>query len=298
VKHRTVRNHFAEFTSKDIPVSKVDGVMVNDFHHFLITKKGISNNTTIKYVRSVGKILNIADEKNYIVKSPMKQYKVKQEKKRSKSLTREELKAIEGLDLSHESDRSFDIVRDSFVFCCYTGLSYSDVKRLKMSQISESKGIKIVLYNRKKNDRESGFLLLDEPVAIIDKYAEERKILNSDLVMPVFSNQQSNKALKTIQKLAGIDPDRINLTFHVSRHTFASTVTLREGLDISRVSKAMGHSSIKQTEHYAELLPDNVIEDMIALRDRLRKAKEDELSEAKEDDPIGPPIDFAKLRVI
>jgi len=281
VKHRTVRNHFADFIGKDMPVSKVDGNVLNDFHHYLRTKKGISNNTTMKYVYSLGQVLNIADEKNYILKTPMRQYKPKKEKKRPRSLTRDELHRIEELDLSHEKRKSLDVVRDSFIFCCYTGLSYSDIKKLTLDRIEDRDGEKILMYNRKKNQKEAGTVLFDEPLAILNKYAEWREITNTKLVMPVLSNPKSNLKLKTIQEMARISLERINLTFHVSRHTFASAVTLREGLDMSKVSSALGHSSIAQTEQYAELLTDDVIEGMKVLRDRLRQQKQERPSSAK-----------------
>jgi site-specific recombinase XerD len=137
-------------------------------------------------------------------------------------------------------------VRDIFVFSCFTGLAYVDVKNLKEKDIRSSfDGMLWIMKKRQKTNIQSNILLLEIPKMILGKYKDK---LQNENVLPVLSNQKMNSYLKEIADLCGIEQ---NLTFHLARHTFATTVTLSKGVPIETVSKMLGHSDIKTTQIYA-----------------------------------------------
>ena len=158
-------------------------------------------------------------------------------------------------------------MRDIFVFCCYTGLSYADVKKLTRSEITAGiDGEQWVFTHRKKNDNSSRIPLLKPALQIIAKYKDHPKCVNGDIVLPVLSNQKMNSYLKEIADACDITQ---NLTFHLSRHTFATTVTLTNGVPIESVSKMLGHVDIKTTQHYAKVIDTKVSQDMKSLKRKL-----------------------------
>ncbi len=160
-----------------------------------------------------------------------------------------------------------DQVRDSFLFSCYTGLAYVDVKKLKRSEIEKGIDGKLWIYtHRQKTDSLSRIPLLQTALGIIKKYEEHPQCIADDLLLPVISNQKMNAYLKEIADVCGIDK---LLTFHIARHTFATTVTLNNGVPIETVAKMMGHSSIKTTQIYAKVLDHKISDDMEILRSKL-----------------------------
>ncbi len=160
-------------------------------------------------------------------------------------------------------------VRDVFLFCCFTGLAYADIKKLKMSQIRKGvDGEYWIFTNRQKTDERSAIPLLPVAIKLIERYANHPLRLNKDMPLSVPSNQKMNDYLKEIAGVCEIDKI---LTSHIARHTFATTVTLSNGVPIESVSKMLGHSSIRQTQHYAKILDVKVSEDMLALRQKLER---------------------------
>ncbi len=158
-------------------------------------------------------------------------------------------------------------VRDVFLFCCFTGLAYADVKKLKKSQIKKGvDGEQWIFTNRQKTDTRSAIPLLPAAIKLIEKYANHSLCINKDIPFPVPSNQKMNDYLKEIAGVCGIDKI---LTFHIARHTFATTITLSNGVPIASVSKMLGHSSLKQTQHYAKILDVKVSADMLLLKQKL-----------------------------
>ena len=158
-------------------------------------------------------------------------------------------------------------VRDIFLFCCYTGLAYADIKKLKRSEIVIGvDGERWIFTSRQKTDTPSKIPLLPTALEIIGKYENHPLCLNKNLLMPVLSNQKMNDYLKQIADLSGIDKV---LTFHIARHTFATTITLSNGVPIETVSKMLGHRSLRTTQHYAKILDLKVSEDMMVLKGKL-----------------------------
>ena len=170
------------------------------------------------------------------------------------------------------ADKSFDIdrlsqVRDVFLFCCFTGLAYVDIKKLKISEITKGvDGGLWIFTNRQKTETRSAIPLLPTATQLIKKYSDHPLCINKDMPLPVPSNQKMNGYLKEIAAMCGIDKI---LTSHIARHTFATTITLSNGVPIETVSKMLGHSSIKQTQHYAKILDLKVSADMLLLKQKL-----------------------------
>ncbi|HAI44649.1 MAG TPA: recombinase, partial [Maribacter sp.] len=159
-----------------------------------------------------------------------------------------------------------DQVRDIFVFCCFTGLAYADVKKLTNADIViGSDGEKWIKTRRTKTDTRSNIPILPIALAIIEKYEDDELLKEKDLVLPVLSNQKMNSYIKEIADCCGIVK---NLTFHLARHTFATTVTLTNGVPIESVSKMLGHTNLRTTQHYAKILDMKVGKDMAVLRNK------------------------------
>ncbi|MGL4227986.1 MAG: site-specific integrase, partial [Tannerellaceae bacterium] len=160
-------------------------------------------------------------------------------------------------------------VRDLFIFSCFTGLSYIDVKQLRSKDICLSFDNKPwIMTKRQKTDTPVNVPLLKIPLSILKKY---EGALPNDLLLPVLSNQKINAYLKEIADLCGIDK---NLTFHIARHTFATTITLTKGVPIETVSKMLGHTNIKTTQIYARITDSKIGNDMQMLAGKLQSLNE------------------------
>lgn len=157
-------------------------------------------------------------------------------------------------------------VRDIFLFCCFTGLAYVDVKNLrKIDVVTGRDGEQWIAIKRQKTDTPSRIPLLPTASAILKKYEHHRTCLNTRMMLPVMSNQKTNSYLKEIADFCGIQK---LLTFHIARHTFATNVTLLNGVPIESVSKMLGHTNIQTTQHYAKILDIKVGADMAVLREK------------------------------
>ena len=192
----------------------------------------------------------------------------KQSKTHRTFLTDQELEAIKS--------KTFDIerlqrVKDVFVFCCYTGLAHIDVEKLKPNNLVIGVDGKNWIYTfREKTDNKSNIPLLPEALAIIEKYQDHPACVNSERLLPVISNIKTNAYLKEIAIVCGI---KKNLTFHMARYTFATTITLTNGVPMETVSNMLGHSKITTTQIYAKVLENKVSEDMLRLQKKLAEKK-------------------------
>lgn len=268
-RYRTARKHIEayiemEYKVKDIPVMDVDHRFITGFEYYLKTERNCSHNTAIKYITNFKKIIRIAFANNWISKDPFTSWKARLKIVDREFLTVEEIQTMVEKELHTER---LDQVKDIFIFCCFTGLAYSDVKKLSAKNIVIGiDGGKWIKINRSKTDTRSNIPILPTAEAILEKYAEGSEIQNDRLLLPVLSNQKMNAYLKEIADLCGINK---NLTFHLARHTFATTVTLTNGVPIESVSKMLGHKSLKTTQHYAKIIDKKVSDDMKALKDKL-----------------------------
>lgn len=254
-----------KFNIKDIAIDKIDFALITDFEFYLRSEKSCSNNTAVKYVRNFRKIIKICLSNDWLEKDPFVKYDGKMKEVETEFLTEEEIQSI--YSRKFRTPR-LELVRDIFIFCCFTGLAYVDVKGLKPDHIGIGiDGQKWIFKNRQKTDTKSKIPLLPIPEELIKKYSTHPKCINEDRVLPVLSNQKMNGYLKEIGDLCEITKE---ITFHMARHTFATSVTLSNGVPIESVSKMLGHKNIQTTQHYARVLDKKVSEDMLILKDKFR----------------------------
>lgn len=267
-RYKTSLKHTQDFIEwkykvKDLDIKKIDHLFISEYEFYLRTIRNCANNSAVKYIKNFGKIVRICLANGWITVNPMLNYKAKIKKVERVFLSKEELKTLCEKEFSIER---ISQVRDIFVFSCYTGLAYADVKKLQRNEIV--KGIDGELWiftNRKKTDMASHIPLLPPAIAILNMYQNYPKCINEGTLLPVLSNQKMNAYLKEIADLCSI---KKQLTYHIARHTFATTVTLLNDVPIETVSKMLGHSSIKMTQHYAKILDIKISKDMNQLRKR------------------------------
>jgi len=247
----------------DISINKIDYAFVTEFEFYLRSVKKCNNNTAVKYVRNFRKIIKICLDNDWLDKNPCSRYEGKMKEVERDFLTEEELNRIYNKRFSSER---LTLVKDIFIFSCYTGLAYVDVKGLKKDHIGIGMdGQKWIFKNRQKTDTKSKIPVLPIAQEIIQKYANHPRCLNEDAILPILTNQKMNSYLKEIGDLCDISKE---ITFHMARHTFATSVTLTNGVPIETVSKMLGHKNIQTTQHYAKILDKKVSEDMMVLREK------------------------------
>ena len=166
------------------------------------------------------------------------------------------------------SSERLEQIRDVFLFCCYTGLAFADVEKLKPSEIGIGiDGSKWIFTNRQKTDTLSRIPLLSIAIDILEKYKDHPACITSNKVLPVLSNQKYNEYLKEIANICGINK---KMTSHTERHTFATTITLSNGVPMESVSKMLGHKNIKTTHHYPKVLDKKISDDMNLLKAKFK----------------------------
>jgi site-specific recombinase XerD len=255
----------------DIPLSELNFKFISDFEYFMRKMKRtdhikpMGNNTVMKHIERLRKMINLAVKMEWIEKDPFTAHKAKFIKVQRGYLTQEELELIEQ---KHFSIERLQQVKDLFVFSCYTGLAYIDAINLKSADIRKGiDGGEWIFTARQKTDVPVQVPLLSKASNIIAKYKDHPKTKLSGTVFPVISNQKLNSYLKEIADLCNISK---NLTFHLARHTFATTVTLTNGVPIESVSKMLGHSDIRTTQIYAKVVEMKISEDMAKLQNKLQ----------------------------
>lgn len=268
-RYETALKHTREFLksqyrSNDIAISKVDIAFVNDFDFYLRINKNCNNNSTIKYIRNFGKIIKQSYVNGWLEKDPFLSYKGKVREVERVYLSQEEIETIINKELTI---KRLELVRDMFAFSCFTGLAYIDVFNLsKANIIIGIDGEKWISTHRQKTESASKIPILPVTQMIIEKYQNHPQCLSNNKLLPILSNQKMNAYLKELADLCNINKE---LTFHIARHTFATTVTLTNGVPIESVSKMLGHKDLRTTQHYAKVLDKKVSEDMKILKDKL-----------------------------
>lgn len=268
-RYKTCLSHTKEFIRwkykiSDIDIQKIDYAFLNDFELFLRTERLCNNNSAVKYIRNFGKVIRICIANGWIQKDPFVNYHSKIKEVTRVFLNESEMSAISSKNFNNER---LSVVRDIFLFSCFTGLAYIDTKKLTAQNIGIGlDGSKWIYTNREKTKTTSNIPLLAQAEKIIENYKNHPACINSGRLLPVLSNQKMNAYLKEIADLCGINKE---LTYHIARHTFATTVTLSNGVSIESVSKMLGHKNMRTTQHYAKILDSKVSEDMISLKQKL-----------------------------
>lgn len=267
--YKTTERYLVNFMGKDyddadIPLQFLEYSFILDFENFLRRPENrlnrnqpLTNNGIMKHMERLDKLMNYAVKLGWIKSNPFDKYQRSFKKFENGFLTEQQLKRFEEVHLERSA---LDNVRNIFIFCCYTGLSYIDVKLLKKSDVVLGiDGSKWLSIRREKSDMPVKIPLLPKALAILEKYKGFDKLR----LLPVCSNQKMNKYLKEIAEKCKID---VKVTCHIARHTFATTVTLSNGVPIATVSKLLGHSKISTTQIYARVMEKKVGEDMKQLR--------------------------------
>ena len=252
-----------KYNVTDIDINQLNFEFITEYEFWLKSTRKCDHNSTMKYLSNFRKIINRCIRNGWLLRDPFLGFKMTKREVERIALTEFELQALAHKQFSVER---LSIVRDIFLFSCYSGLAYADVKKLKRSEIFIGiDGQKWLLCKRQKTNITSRIPLLPLALTIIDCYANSPQCIAADRVLPVLSNQKMNAYLKEIADLCGISK---NLTYHIARHTFATTVTLSNGVPIETVSKMLGHRNLKTTQHYAKILDIKISEDMKSLRSK------------------------------
>jgi site-specific recombinase XerD len=268
-RYKTSLKHTIDFLEwkykiSDIEIDKINHAFITDYEFYLRSVRNCANNTAVKYIKNFSKIIKICLANNWIDRNPFSNYKAKIREVERVYLSEGEIQNIINKDF--KTDR-LSLVRDIFLFSCFTGLAYIDVKNLTKSHISIGiDGEKWIFTHRQRTETASKIPILPITQMIIDKYEDHPECCNQNKLLPILSNQKMNAYLKEIAGVCEIEKE---LTFHIARHTFATTVTLTNGVPIESVSKMLGHKNLRTTQHYAKVLDKKVSEDMMILRKKM-----------------------------
>ena len=247
--------------SADFPLKELNLSFINDFEYFLRTEKKCRTNTIWGYMIVLKHIVSIARNDGRLPFNPFAGYINSPESVARGYVTKEEINVMMNTEMP---DKTHELVRDLFIFSTFTGLAYSDVKNLTEDNLQTFfDGNLWIITRRKKTNTESNIRLLDVPRKIIEKY---KSMTKDNKVFPMPSNTTCNKKLKTIAELCGI---KAHLTYHVARHSAATTVLLSNGVPIETVSRLLGHTNIKTTQIYAKITAQKISQDMETLSHKL-----------------------------
>jgi len=278
--YKTSLKHVKEFLKVgkkigDIPLKKLNYTFITDFEMFLRTDKGLSNNSALKYITHLSKVTNLSIKNGWLTTDPFVHFEGKITPTDRGYLNAEELATLENKEFTIAR---IDEVRDCFVFSCYTGLAYAEIMKLSednmVTGIDGNKWINIRRKKTRKHQISQQIPLLPKALEIIEKYQDHPLRVKENRLLPVKSNQRMNSYLKEIADLCGFGSN-INLTTHLARHTFSTTVTLANGVGIETVSKLLGHTQLRTTQIYARVVESKLSEDMNELKEKLADKEKD-----------------------
>jgi site-specific recombinase XerD len=253
-----------EYGVEDIPLERLNYQFVQRYEIFLRTTYTNHHNTVMNYIKHLKKVFHQAMAYGYIERDPFIEYKTTYQNPKRAYLAQEEVEKIENKEIKIERLR---VVRDIFLFMCYTGLSYSDLARLAPEVISTGiDGGKWIINERNKTGVRFSVPLLPKALRILDKYSYHPECSVKGTLLPTRSNQKLNSYLTEIADICDIQK---NLTCHIARHTFATKVTLTNGVPIETVSKMLGHKSLHTTQIYSKVIDKKISDDMAALKEKL-----------------------------
>jgi len=227
----------------------------------------------MKHLERLKKMINLAIKLDWIIKNPFQKFQLKFDKYDRQYLTERELGLIENTYFNQERLKR---IKDIFIFSCYTGLSYIDVKELTIHQIVKRMDNKYWIHTKREKTNEIVKIpLLPKALEIVERYKTISELTNEIRLLPLCSNQKTNSYLKEIAHASGVHK---HITFHVARHTFATTVMLTNGVPLETVSKLLGHTKLSTTQIYARVLDTKINEDITNLLERLESKKKQNLS--------------------
>lgn len=249
---------------EDMPLKDIRLSFITEFDHYLMTVEKLQSNTAHKIIKIVKKIMNLAVALDWIPSSPINQFKCSYKNPERVILTESELEVLKRKKLHIAR---LNEVRDIFIFQCYTGFAYTDLYNFKRDDVQIGIDGEFWLSTfRQKTGTKENVPLLPIALEIIEKYRDHSECVKHNKLLPVNSNYRYNAYLKEIADICGINK---KITTHIARHTFATTVTLSNGVPIETVSKMLGHTRLATTQIYAKVLEHKVGEDMQILKDKL-----------------------------
>lgn len=254
-----------KFKTKDVAFGQLNEQFIREYQDSVLGEQGYAMQTVRHYLAILKKICKIAFKEGISEKFHFAYYKLpKQKETTPKALSRESFEKVRDLDIPKKRP-STRFTRDLFLFACYTGTAYADVIRItKENLFTDEEGSLWLKYARKKTDFRARVKLLPEAIALIEKYKDE----NRDTLFPWQSPEMVKANMKGLRVMADVKEP---MTYHSGRHSFASLITLEEGVPIETISKMLGHGNIQMTQVYARVTPKKLFEDM----DKLIEATSD-----------------------
>lgn len=272
-KFDTSLKYLKEFMSvemqiEDIPLKGINEDFIRKYELYLKTEKGCQNNSAIKHLKIFKKIIRIALVNDWLQKDPFAPIKFRQDEVHTEFLTMAELEMLINKEIP---TKRLSQIRDVFVFCSFTGLAFVDVKNLREEHIIRSNGDEMwIRKSREKTNNMCNIPLLNITKMLLEKYKDDKECQLRGQLLPVPTNQKYNAYLKEVANICGIDK---RLTSHCSRHTFATSVTLANKVTMENVAKMLGHSSTRMTQHYAKVLDQSIMEDMMNVDSKIANLK-------------------------
>ncbi len=258
------------FKCDDILLAQLSYQFITQFELFLRTTEPLdksnplTNNGIMKHMERLRKIVTMGVKFEWIPKDPFIRYKLRFQKTERDFLIEDEIDALENVMLPNDK---LEKTRDLFLFACYTGLAYTDMANLQKTNIiigiDREYWIKTA---RQKTNTKVSVPLLPTALTILNKYKTHPLVIKQGSALPYMSNQKINDYLKEIGTLCGITK---NMTFHLARHTFATTIALNNGIPLETVSKMLGHTKLSTTQVYVHVLERKISDDMKMLRTKL-----------------------------
>lgn len=267
-KYEVTKNKLMRFLKsediKDIRLKDLTRKFIADFDIYMKLKEGNDQNTTTKHCKNLKTMVNLAVFNGWLEKTPFDGYKTPYKIKEKVFLSLEELKLLEE---KHFKINRLELVKDLFLFQCFTGLAFADMEKLVGKDISVGiDGSRWIITYRRKTDVRSAIPLLPTAIRVIEKYNPEYSSKLDQKLLPLYTNQKFNSYLQEIAEIVGINK---TLTSHAGRRTFATTVALANGVSIETISRILGHSSTKITHQYAVVTDIRISEEMNKLKDKL-----------------------------
>ncbi len=261
VKYKSTEKHLVNYLKwqnlrQDILLVDIRIEFAANFEYYLQAEKGLSVNSSGKMIKNLKKVIRDCVNKDWLDKDPFHRYKVRHTDPKVPHLSADELRALEEKEIPITR---LAVVRDVFVFSCYTGFAYIDVATLTTDHIKiDDNGKKWLIKPRQKTGISEIVPIFPPALRILDKYKYCSQLSTNKKLLPIPTNQKVNAYLKELADICNI---QTKITFHIARHTFASTVTLDNGIPIDSVSKMLGHRSIKTTQIYAKVSSKKISDD-------------------------------------
>lgn len=245
-----------KFKTKDVAFGQLNEQFIREYQDFVLIELGYAMDGVRHFLAILKKICKIAFKEGHSERFHFAYYKLpKQKETTPKALSRESFEKIRDFVIP-ENRRSHKLTRDLFLFACYTGVSYADVVRITSENLFTDEENNLWLkYRRKKTDFQARVKLLPEAIALLEKYKDE----NRETLFPIQSPEVVQLNMRGLRVMADIKQP---ISYHSGRHSFASLITLEEGVPIETISRMLGHSNIKTTQVYARVTPKKLFDDM------------------------------------